>query len=209
MGIMKSVAAAALLISALGIEAVAAEKVTFSSSGNLYSPAAELVGASKYVEALDGLFRNHPAFAGKTEFSILDKGRLFNTLGEHLEAVSSGAIQMTYSTAQEMESLESAFKIVNVPGVFSDFIHFKRAMQSDAWQQVHKNLASKGVTVLAWVFDPGEPYLFSVNPLTSAEDLAGLKIRYPNGDGWRMAIEGLGARPIPMPYTEVVPVTCH
>jgi len=196
----------AAALTALALPAAAQEKVTFASPLPFYPGVAEGYGVTKYAEALEGLFKHHPAFAGKVEYVAYDRGALFANIAEHLEAVSTNAIQITYSVSQEMEALEPAYKVATAPGLFRDFGHFARAMDSDAWQAVEERLASeKGVKVLGWVFDAGALYLFTRSPVASMADMQGQRIRYPAGEAWRLAIAGLGAEPLALPYTEVVP----
>lgn len=188
---------------ALSVSAAFADEVTFSSPADFYGASSELVGVAKFVEAMAGSFALNPVFDDFT-IRVIDKGQLFANLSDNLEAVSSGAVQITYTTPQILETLEPDFSVVNVPGLFKDFDQFHRAMNSEPWQAVHRRLEDKGVTVLGWIFNPGTLYFFSINPLNSVEDFAGKKIRYPTGDAWRRAIEGLGAQPVAIPYTEVV-----
>lgn len=199
-----NVLASLALCGAFTGSAATAETVTFSSPADFYGVSSELVGVAKYIEAIAGSFALNPAFDGDFELRVVDKGQLFGNPSENLEAVSSGAVQITYTTPQVLESLEPAFSVVNVPGLFRDFDQFHAAMNSEPWQAVHQNLADKGVTILGWIFNPGTLYFFSIEPLTSVDDFRGKKIRYPAGDAWRLAIEGLGAQPVPVPYTEVV-----
>lgn len=184
---------------------LAAEKAIYAQAGSLYPSFAEGYGLTKYVEALEGLFKIHPELKGKVEFKVFDKATLYPTQDAHVEAVSTGAIQMSYCAPHFLEALEPAFKVGTTPGLFDDFGHFKRAMQTPAWKKVHDNLAKdKGLTVLEWLFDAGELYIFSSTPVTTFDDLKGRKIRYPGGEGWRLALASLGANPISIPYTEVV-----
>lgn len=200
----KMVLAAALTL--LALPAAAQEKVTFASPLPFYPGVAEGYGVTKYAEALEGLFKYHPAFAGKVEYVAYDRGALFANIAEHLEAISTNAVQISYSVPQEMEALEPAYKVATAPGLFRDFAHFAEAMDSAPWQAVEERLASeKGVKILGWVFDAGALYIFTRNPVATMADMKGQRIRYPAGEAWRLALAGLGAEPLALPYTEVVP----
>lgn len=202
---MAAVAAMALTGAAVTVGPAEAETVTFATAGPFFSTTTgEIYGVEKYVQLLDGLFRMDPAFGGDVEFQIFDRATMFANLAEDLEAVSTGAIQLTYSNPQTLESLEPAFKVVNFPALFRDFRHFDRTMQSEEWQAVHARLAEKGATVLGWVFNGGNQYFFTRERLNSMDDLQGMRIRYPGGDAWRLAIKSFGAQGIALPYTEVV-----
>lgn len=181
------------------------EEVIIAQAGPLYPMFGEGYGVTKYIEAITGLFAIHPAFRDQVELKVFDKGILYATQEANIEAVSIGAIQLSYCAPHMLESYEPAFKVASAPGLFDDFAHFERAMQTTVWRDVHARLAEKsGLRILKWLFNAGELYLFSTVPINEIDDLRGRKIRHPGGDGWALAIEGLGAHPIAIPYTEVV-----
>ena len=196
---------ATALISAAPAVRADTEEVIVAQAGPLYPMFGEGYGVTKYIEALTGLFAIHPAFRGQVELKVFDKGILYATQEANIEAVSIGAIQLSYCVPHMLESYDSAFKVASAPGLFDDFAHFKRAMQTKVWRDVHARLAEKsGLRILKWLFNAGELYLFSTVPINEIDDLRGRKIRHPGGEGWALAIEGLGAHPIAIPYTEVV-----
>ena len=199
------IAAVAALTSLLAGPVLAADTITFATAGPFGSTTTgEIFGVEKYVQALDGLFSLDPAFRDGTTFQVFDRATMFANLAEDLEAVSTGAIQLTYSNAQTLESLAPEYKILNFPAMIKDFQHFKRAMKSEPWQAVESRLADKGAVILGWVFNGGNQYFFTRERLTSMDDLRGKRIRYPGGDAWRLSIEAFGAQGIALPYTEVV-----
>lgn len=184
---------------------VAEDKVIFAQAGPLYPMFGEGYGVTKYAEALIGLFETHPAFRRETELALFDKGVLFSSQDEHVEAVSTGAIQLSYCTPHTLEAYEPAFRVGTTPGVFDDFGHFRTAMETPAWRRLHERLADeKGIKILGWLFDAGAIYIFSTTPVNDISDLQRLQIRHPGGKGWHFAIAALGGNPIAIPYTEVV-----
>jgi len=181
------------------------EKITFATSATFYPNTGEAIGITKYVEALEGLFKHNPAFKGNVDFRTYTRSSMFPNPAAHLEAASTNAIQITYNGPQEIEMLEPAYKVANIPGLFNDFDHFSRAMNSDAWKKVEDRLAAKkGIKIIHWGYDAGVMYIFSRDKIETLSDIEGLRIRYPGGDAWRLGLVGLKTNPIPLPYTEVV-----
>ncbi len=182
-----------------------AEKAIIAQAGPLYPSFGEGYGITKYVEALKGLFWTNPDMKNNIALKVFDKGTLYTTQEAHVEAVAIGAIQMSYCAPHMLEAYAPEFKVATIPGLFENYAHFERAMDMPAWKSVHENLAKeKGITVIKWLYDAGELYLFSTTAVNRMDDLYGRKIRHPGGEGWRLALAELGANPISISYTEVV-----
>lgn len=183
-----------------------ADKIVMSTATPMYPAFAEQIGINLYINSLIGLTRTHPELKGKYEFKIYDKGMLYGNQSEALEAVSNGAIQMTYSGPHFLEELDPSWKLGETPGVFKDWDHYLRAMDTPAWKALHQKMADeKGVTIIKWLFDTGTWYLFTkTGPINSLADIRGQKIRFAGGEAFAKALKGLGTTPIALPYTEVV-----
>ena len=183
-----------------------AEEIVFSTAGPMYPAFAEQIGINVYLNSLLGLTQTHPALKGKYTLKIYDKGMLYGNQNEALEAVSNGALQMTYSGPHFLEELDPAWKLGETPGVFGSWDHFLRAMETPAWKALHEKMAKeKGVTIIRWVFDTGTWFMFTkTGPINSMADIKGQKIRFAGGEAFAKALKGLNTVPIALPYTEVV-----
>ncbi len=157
----------------------ARKKITMSTATPMYPAFAEQIGINLYINAIIGMTETHPDLK-KYEFKIFDKGMLYGNQSEALEAVANGAIQMTYSAPHFLEELDPAWKLGETPGVFEDWNHYVRTMNTPEWKALHEKMAKeKGVTIIKWLFDTGTWYLFTdTGPIKSVADVQGQKIRF-------------------------------
>lgn len=183
-----------------------AKKIVMSTATPMYPAFAEQIGINLYINSIIGLTQTHPELKGKYEFKIYDKGMLYGNQSEALEAVSNGALQMTYSGPHYLEELDPAWKLGETPGVFKDWDHYLRAMGTPEWKALHQKMANKkDVTIIKWLFDTGTWYMFTkTGPINSLADIKGQKIRFAGGEAFAKALKGLNTTPIALPYTEVV-----
>jgi TRAP-type C4-dicarboxylate transport system substrate-binding protein len=181
-------------------------EIIFSTATPMYPAFAEQIGINLYINALVGLTQTHPALKNKVKIKIYDKGMLCGNQSEALEAVSNGALQLTYSGPHFLEELDPTWKLGELPGMFEDWNHFKRTMATPAWKELHEKMAKeKGVTILGWLFDTGTWYLYTkTGPIKGLPDIKGQKIRFAGGEAFAKALKALGTTPIALPYTEVV-----
>jgi TRAP-type C4-dicarboxylate transport system substrate-binding protein len=165
---------------------------------------AEAMALNMYLGALDYRFRTYHELKGKYELKYADT--LFADADECLTGVASGAAEMTFSGPHYMESLEPAWKLGESPGVFESWEHFMKTMNTPAWKALHEKMAKeKGITVLKWMANIGDFYLYSnKGPINTIADLKGQKIRFPGGEGFAKALKAMETTPISLPYTEVV-----
>jgi len=175
-------------------------------SGSLYPEYGELLGLNMYFSALKGLEKRQPDLKNNVKFKLIDKGVLCGSQDECLTMVSSGTVQMTYSSPHFLEQLMPEWKLGEFPGLFDNWPHFLRSMDTPVWKDIHERMAKeKGVTILKWVYDAGSWYFFSSKgPIKSLEDIKGQKIRIAGGEAFAKAVNALGCTSIALPYTEVV-----
>ena len=183
-----------------------AQDVKIVLSAALYPEFGEWLGLNMYFSALEGRARKHPDLKNKVKIKLVDKGTLCGSQDECLTMVSIGAAQMTYSGPHFLEQLMPEWRLGEFPGLFDNWSHFLRSMNTPVWQDLHQRMATeKEITVLKWVFDAGSWYFFSSKgPIKSLEDIKGQKIRIAGGEAFAKAVNALGCTSISLPYTEVV-----
>ncbi|MEN8246779.1 MAG: TRAP transporter substrate-binding protein DctP [Thermodesulfobacteriota bacterium] len=173
-------------------------------AGEGQETSAETMALNPILGALDYRLRTYGPLKGKYELKWVDT--LFPTADEGLSGVASGAGEMILTGPHYMEALEPAFKLVEAPGIFESWDHFRKTMNTPAWKAVHERMAKeKGITILQWVCNIGDYYLYTTKgPVVTPDDVKGQKIRYPGGEGFSKALKEMGTTPISLPYTEVV-----
>ena len=165
---------------------------------------AEGMALNMYLGALDYRMRTYAVLKGKYKFRYLST--LFSDANEALTGVASGAAEMTFSGPHYLEQLDPAWKAAEAPGVFDNWDHFMKTMNTPAWKALHAKMSKeKGITIVKWMANIGNWYLYtSKGPIRTMADLKGQKIRYAGGEAFAKGLKNMGATPISLPYTEVV-----
>ena len=165
---------------------------------------AEMMLLNMYWGALDYRIRTYHVLKGKYDCKFV--GGVFKDQDESLAAVASGAGEFTYAWTSTLVQLDPDWEAVNAPGVFDNWDHFKKTMNTPAWKTLHQKMSKeKGVTIIKWAANVGAWYLYtSKGPVKTMQDLEGQKIRYAGGKAFAKSIHNMGATAINVPYTEVV-----
>ncbi len=128
--------------------------------------------------------------------------------GSELEAIASGDLEMSITSAQELAQFFPEFSIFTAGYVHQDAAHqvavFDDALMAPFKQKVEDEL---GVKLLSVMYlgrrhvnlrqCPGEL------TVRTPADLAGVNLRMPGSEAWQFLGRALGANPTPMAFTEV------
>ena len=142
--------------------------------------------------------------AGQVKVTVYPSSQL-GKLQELAEAVSTGTIALSHNTAGGIGSLHEPFGALDTPYLYRDVDHLMKVM--DVGGPVMKKLnegliKAAGVRVLyAYYF--GTRQLTSNKAITQPSDLTGLKIRAIPFPIYMSAVQGMGAIPVPVDWSEV------
>lgn len=178
-------------------------KCTISLPGPMFPESTDALAVMPFIEVLYANVEMNPAFKDKFELKIIDNAQLYG-IQEQQTALASGAVQVGYGTPHHFEQWNPAWKLLEAPGVIESWDHMQRVLQTEPFQELAKDLASKGTTILTWAGSVGNTYFFTPKPVDTMEGLKGLKMRYYGGEGQAKALAGLGVNPTFIPATEVV-----
>ena len=115
-----------------------AQDVKIVLSAALYPEFGEWLGLNMYFSALEGRARKHPDLKNKVKIKLVDKGTLCGSQDECLTMVSIGAAQMTYSGPHFLEQLMPEWRLGEFPGLFDNWSHYLRSMNTPAWRELHQ-----------------------------------------------------------------------
>lgn len=102
-----------------------------------------------------------------------------------------------------MSSTINAFGFFEVPYLVKDREHLARIEREIFWPHLAPLAEEKGFNILALWEHGFRQITNNRRPITTPEDLSGIKLRTPSGY-WRIeAFQAFGANPTPMPLTEV------
>lgn len=142
--------------------------------------------------------------SGQIKVTVYPSSQL-GKLQELAEAVSTGTIALSHNTAAGIGSLHEPFGALDTPYLYRDYDHLMKVMDVGSPVMTKLNdglIKAAGVRVLyAYYF--GTRQLTANKPVLKPADLAGQKIRAIPFPIYMTAVQGLGAIPIPVDWSEV------
>ena len=149
----------------------------------------------------DGLAK---ATAGQIKVTVYPSSQL-GKLQELAEAVSTGTIALSHNTAGGIGSLHEPFGALDTPYLYRDVDHLMKVMDinSPVMKKLNDGLVkAAGVRVLyAYYF--GTRQLTANKAVLQPSDLSGQKIRAIPFPIYMATVQGLGAVPVPVDWSEV------
>ncbi|MGH6887466.1 MAG: TRAP transporter substrate-binding protein DctP, partial [Geminicoccales bacterium] len=131
-------------------------------------------------------------------------GTLFKQ-GTVLVALQRGNLEMGNIAPQDISNQIPAWSIVTSAYLFRDAAHLKKVFDSEIGDELKKMAEDQlGVHILGpTFFGTRQVGLVPEKKIETPADMAGIKLRMPNGDAWQFLGQALGANPTPMAYAEV------
>lgn len=126
-------------------------------------------------------------------------------LQELAEAVSTGAIAFSHNTAGAIGSLHAPFAAFDTPYLYNDVDHLLKVTSADSpvMQDLNAGLVQASGTRVLYGFYFGTRQLTANAAYRSPSDLAGVRIRAIPFPIYMATVEGLGAVPVPVDWSEV------
>jgi tripartite ATP-independent transporter DctP family solute receptor len=126
-------------------------------------------------------------------------------LQELAEAVSMGNIALSHNTAGGIGSLYEPFAALDTPYIYDDVDHLMRVMDvnSPVMQELNQGLIEAANVRVIYAHYFGRRNLTANKAVYRPSDLAGEKIRAVPFPIYTTAIEGMGAAPVPVDWSEV------
>jgi tripartite ATP-independent transporter DctP family solute receptor len=141
---------------------------------------------------------------GQVKVTVYPSSQL-GKLQELAEAVSTGTIALSHNTAGGIGSLHEPFAALDTPYLYRDVDHLMKVtdVNSPVMRKLNDGLVkSAGVRVLyAYYF--GTRQLTANKPVLQPSDLSGQKIRAIPFPIYMSTVQGLGAVPVPVDWSEV------
>ena len=119
-------------------------------------------------------------------------------------AVQRGNLEMANLPPSDFANQAPEFDILGAAYVVRDAAHLDRIFKSEPGDAFRKIAKEKlGVVVLAPAYyGVRHVNLKGKKRIQKPEDLAGIKLRMPAGEGWQFLGRSIGANPVPMAYAE-------
>src|SRR5687767_2260239 len=131
-------------------------------------------------------------------------GTLFKQ-GTELVALQRGNLEMGNIAPQDISKQVPAWSVVTSAYLFRDAAHLKTFFNSEPGAELKKMAEDQlGIHILGpTYFGTRQVGLKPDKKINTPADMAGIKLRMPNGDAWQFLGTSLGANPVPMAYAEV------
>jgi tripartite ATP-independent transporter DctP family solute receptor len=135
--------------------------------------------------------------------------RVFHSrqLGEEKETIEqtrAGAIDLNRTNVALIGNFVPATNVLAMPFLFRSIEHLQKVLDGPIGREILASFEPFGFVGLAF-YDSGARSIYnSVKPVRSVADLKGLRIRVQQSALMSDMIEALGARPVELPYGQVV-----
>jgi TRAP-type transport system periplasmic protein len=122
---------------------------------------------------------------------------------ESLEQIASGGLDIAVAGPSFLGVWHEPAALLDGAYLFDDVDHFTETVEGEQVAQIHEDLHEEsGIRVLStWYY--GTRHVTSNAPVTSPEDLAGVKLRTPDAPLYLTNIEAMGGTATPMALDEV------
>jgi|TARA_B110000305_G_scaffold32866_1_gene32016 tripartite ATP-independent transporter DctP family solute receptor len=127
-------------------------------------------------------------------------------LGEEkdtIEQTQFGVIDMNRVSLGPFNNIIEETQVPSLPYIFRSVDHMHKVMDGPVGQQILDAFSDHDLVGLAFYDGGSRSFYNSQRPITSMEDLAGMKFRVMQSDMFVDMVSALGANATPMPYGEV------
>ncbi|WP_298494700.1 TRAP transporter substrate-binding protein DctP [uncultured Maritimibacter sp.] len=125
--------------------------------------------------------------------------------GTELTAMQRGNLDMGNLAIFDFYNQVPSTSVLGTPFLFRDYDHMRAVYNSDVLADLEAEIEEKaGVKILAYPYIGARHLGYKGDKeYMTPEDLAGMKLRMPGGEGWQFVGEAMGATPVPVAFTEV------
>lgn len=127
-------------------------------------------------------------------------------LGEEADTIEQtrfGVIDMNRVSLGPFNNLIEETKVVSLPYIFRSVDHMHRVMDGEIGEEILAAFEPFDLVGLAFYDGGSRSFYNRERPITSIEDMAGLKFRVMQSDVFVDMVSALGANATPLPYGEV------
>lgn len=122
---------------------------------------------------------------------------------DNLDQVKTGTLQAAYLSTAFMTGFVAKLGVFNLPFIFKDRETAFQVLDGPIGKEIEREMEKTGFKNLGFWENGWRHMTNSRRPITTAEDLSGLKIRLQNNSVHLRTFKLLGANPVPMDIKEV------
>lgn len=119
------------------------------------------------------------------------------------EQLQYGGVDFARVSVMMLTDIRPKFNVLQLPYVYRDETHMWKVLDGKIGEEFKEELNGSGMVALSW-FDAGARNFYnSSRPVERMEDLRKMRIRVAKSDMMAAMVEALGAKAVPMAYSEV------
>lgn len=120
-----------------------------------------------------------------------------------IEQVRVGGLDFAVFNLGPIGQVVPAASVVSLPFIFKNMDHMHRVMDGPIGDEIGEHMAAKGLQPLAWYDSGARSFYNTTKPITTPDDVKGMKVRVMNNDLFVKMIESMGGNATPMAFAEV------
>ena len=195
---MKLYAPSALLAAALALVAGAAGAETYRIATNAPDTAGPGLLLQEFADAVAARTE------GRVDFEIFANGVLGDQT-EYFQQLQSGVVDLGLVNSATLENILPVIGVVNLPYMFRTTEEYGQVMSDPAFTEILFAGAEDQNFLPLGFLSNGFRSLYTTQPVTSIEDLQGMKIRTMSNETYIEMLTLFGAAPTPMAFGDVYP----
>lgn len=173
-----------------------APEYVFSYADNQPEDYPTVQGARKFAELVQ------EKTSGRIRINVFAGGEMGNE-NEVVEQLQYGGIDFARASVMMLTDIKPKFNVLQLPYLYRDETHMWKVLDGEIGEEFKTELKGSGLVALSW-YDAGARHFYnSSGPIERMEDMKKMHIRVANSDMMSAMVEALGARAVPMPYSEV------
>lgn len=173
-----------------------APEYVFSYADNQPEDYPTVQGARKFAELVQ------EKTSGRIKINVFAGGEM-GSENEVVEQLQYGGIDFARASVMILAEIKPKFNVLQLPYLYRDEKHMWKVLDGEIGEEFKDELGGSGLVALSW-YDAGARHFYnSSHPIKCVEDLKKMRIRVANSDMMSAMVEALGARPVPMAYSEV------
>nr|WP_314464889.1 TRAP transporter substrate-binding protein [uncultured Clostridium sp.] len=157
-------------------------------------PTAE--GAKKFAELV------WERTEGRIKIKVFTGGEMGNE-NEIAEQVQYGGIDFARVSIMTLTDVNPKFNVLQLPYLYRDETHMWKVLDGAIGDEFMEELKGSGAVALSW-YDAGARHFYNtLRPIERVEDIRKMRIRVAKSDMMAAVVEALGAKPVPLAYSDV------
>lgn len=174
------------------------EKVRLVMTANGTDMGIETLTARRFAELVS------QASGGNVQIEFYPNDELTGgNTNEAVRSLTEGAVDMGAYVSGTMSLLDSRLEVATIPWSFSSYQEVRKVIDETGGKFYEKVLAEYGLVYLGSTHNAMRQLANNRNPVRTPIDLRDMKIRVLGGDVYRLFFSTLGAKPIPLGWSEL------